>query len=299
LSLKDDVIVVQYEALLANPSPIAWLADYSIVMPPGFKAFTGEDDAVPATIASETSVRLKGTVRPGGAIVRFRFHVPHHNEPNVDIPLALPPRTTRILVAAEASKKMGLTADGFPKEAERVRDRGRTLLKLEKQWTPRDGENFLTKANIHLTGLPTRGLIPWIAAALAGATATGAIAYALTRNPKAGVLAADTRQDLLEAKEAMLGEIVALERAHQRGEIGPRSYDRLRKAMLDALARIVDKLEAAPALPVPAPAETPKKVPAAAASEPGAASRRPAKKRRQRPAEPPPEGAPEEGKKEA
>jgi hypothetical protein len=95
--------------------------------------------------------------------------------------------------------------------------------------------------------LPTRGITPWIAAAAAATTAGGALAYVVSRRGQPHTLAADTRDDLLEAKEAMLLEIVELERAHRTGAVGPRAYDRLRKAMLDALARIVDKLEAAPA----------------------------------------------------
>ncbi len=251
VSLKDDVLVVTYEALLANPSPVAWLADYHMVMPPEFKAFTAEEGSVPALIGTDEGVRIRGTVRPGGAVIRFRFHVPHHEEADVALAITMPPRTTRVMVAAEASKNMGLSGDGFPKEAERVRDRGRTLLKIDKQWSPRDGENFFSKVNLKLTGLPTRGIAPWVAAGLAATTAGGALAYVFSRRGKDQTLAADTRDDLLEAKEAMLLEIVELERAHRTGAVGPRAYDRLRKAMLDALARIVDRLEAVPASPAP------------------------------------------------
>lgn len=243
LSLKEDVIVVQFEALLANPSPTAWLADHLLVMPPELKAFTGEEDAVPAVIGAEGGVRIRGTVRPGGAVIRFRFHVPHHDEPDVSLPLSLPPRTTRVMVAAEASKKMGLSAEGFPTQAERVKDRGRTLLRIQKQWSPQDGERFLDKVNVNLTGLPTKGMVPWFAAITAVGTAGGAVAYMLGARKKAGPLASDTREDLLEAKETMLQELTMLERAYRSGEVGPRAYDRLRKAMLDALARILDRLE--------------------------------------------------------
>jgi hypothetical protein len=254
LSLKEDVIVVQVEALLANPSPTAWLADHLLVMPSELKAFSGEEDAAPAVIGAEGGVRIRGTVRPGGAVIRFRFHVPHHDEADVELPLSLPPRTTRVMIAAEASKKMGLSADGFPKEAERVKDRGRTLLRIDKQWTPQDGESFLSKVNVKLTGLPTKGMVPYAAAFASVATAGGALAYVIMNRKKTGPLAADTREDLLEAKEAMLQEIAMLERAHRSGEVGPRAYDRIRKAMLDALARIIDRLEAAGPLPETAPA---------------------------------------------
>src|SRR5262249_54331642 len=59
-----------------------------------------------------------------------------------------------------------------------------------------------------------------------------------------GAMDPDTRDDLLEAREALLSEIVALERAHKTGDIGPKYYGRARAALLDALSRIVDMLDA-------------------------------------------------------
>jgi hypothetical protein len=58
-----------------------------------------------------------------------------------------------------------------------------------------------------------------------------------------GALDDDTRADLVEAREALLDEIVALERAHKKGDVGPKTYARVRASLLDALARIVNKLE--------------------------------------------------------
>ena len=53
-------------------------------------------------------------------------------------------------------------------------------------------------------------------------------------------------------RDAVLGEIVALERAHQNGEVGPKTYARVRPALIDALARIVALIEAAqPRNPAP------------------------------------------------
>ncbi len=243
ISFKEDVLVVQVEALLANPSPVAWVADYTMLLPEGFKAFSTEDEQIPSVIATETGARIKGTVRPGGVVVRFRFHVPHHNQRAVQLPIVMPPRATRVMVAAEASKKMSLAVDGFPKEGERVKDRGRSLLKAEKQWTPRDGDAFIPKVNVRLAGLPTRGFAPWLAAALAAVASLTGAGYLLRRRRDPGPLAKDAKDDLIEAREAMLAEIVNLERAYREGEIGPRAYGRIRQAMVDALARIVDKLE--------------------------------------------------------
>lgn len=55
----------------------------------------------------------------------------------------------------------------------------------------------------------------------------------------------DSRRDLAEAREALLGELVALERARKSGEVGPKTYARVRASLLDALARIVTMIEGA------------------------------------------------------
>jgi hypothetical protein len=67
--------------------------------------------------------------------------------------------------------------------------------------------------------------------------------YSQQKRPT-GALDPDARDDLLDAREALLSELVALERARKTGEVGPKTYARLRAALLDALARIVDMLDA-------------------------------------------------------
>ena len=106
-------------------------------------------------------------------------------------------------------------------------------------------EGGLPSLTITITGLPTTGPGRWLAVGLAATAILGAGSYAWSRR-RDDELPEDALADLREAREALLDEIVSLERAHKSGEVGPKSYERLRAALLDALARIVEKLEGAP-----------------------------------------------------
>ena len=77
---------------------------------------------------------------------------------------------------------------------------------------------------------------------LALAAAGVSVTYVISRRNQVA-LPADSMADLEDAKQALLKEFVSLERARKQGEIGPKTYDRIRRAMLDALARIMGELE--------------------------------------------------------
>src|SRR5262249_8582745 len=76
------------------------------------------------------------------------------------------------------------------------------------------------------------------------ATVLGAVVTAFAKRDEQE-LDDDARQELLEARDALLDEFVELERAHKRGDIGPKTYGRVRTALLDALSRIMGKIEGA------------------------------------------------------
>ena len=90
--------------------------------------------------------------------------------------------------------------------------------------------------DVTLSGLPTPGPGRWIAVALA-VLALGAGIFSSAS--AAAAIDDDARQDMVDAREALLSELVALERAHKDGSVGPRTYARVRASLLDALARIV------------------------------------------------------------
>ena len=136
---------------------------------------------------------------------------------------------------------LNLDADGFAK-AERLTDRtGKSFLVAQRKWLPQEGA-FIDRFEVRFAGLPARGWGAYLAAALVAVVVATGSAYAWHRRG-ARELAADSRDDLVEAREALLAELAELERAAKRGDVGPKSYARLRQAMLDALARILALLE--------------------------------------------------------
>src|SRR5690606_27091019 len=100
---------------------------------------------------------------------------------------------------------------------------------------------------------PTPGPWRWIAVLLAAAALGGGVYYLRAGSSASTVSRREQREDLLEAERTLLEEIANLERLHQQGEVGPKSYERLRVALLDALARIMSRLEEQGGAPYRAP----------------------------------------------
>lgn len=242
LQLREDAITVEQHVTVLNVDPVAWIPnDYSFGLPVGFKAFTKPNDSDEDVAFEEVKgegATLRGTVTPGQHDIIFRYQVPLENDERQTFRIQLPPKTFQIGVMAEASKNMALDVTGFP-ATQRTERNGKRLLVTKKQASGSTEE--LRSLEITLSGLPTPGPGRWIAIVLGLGALLGGLAYARTR-PSEG-LDDDQRADLAEAKQALLDEIVALERAHRSGEVGPKTYTRVRAALMDALGRIVEKLE--------------------------------------------------------
>jgi hypothetical protein len=221
------------------------VADAPIELPRGFKAFNkedGRDDARVEEVAG-SGAAIRGTFPPGQRALRFRYQVPLANNVKQSLELRLPKHLVQVQVVAEASRAMSLDVDGYP-NAERMEGRdGKRYLVTAQQIT--EARQDLSTIDITLSGLPTSGPGRWVAAVLAAlALGAGIVYFAQTGG---GPLDGDARDDMLEAREALLQEIVALERAHKDGTVGPKTYARVKAALLDALARIMAMLEPAQA----------------------------------------------------
>jgi hypothetical protein len=244
VSVKDDLLIVEQRAEIANASPTAWLADYEIPLPAGFSAFTAAEGMRPPIVATERGARIFGTVPPGITSVGFRYHLPLETDGDQAFVASMPPHTATARVVTEASKKMALDAEGFDK-AERVADRtGRSFLVATRKWSPEDGR-FIERFEVRISGLPSRGWGAYLAAVLLVAAVAAGGAYVWQQRGDR-TLPVDARADLVEARSALLLELEELERSRARGDVGPRSYERLRQALLDALARILELLDAEP-----------------------------------------------------
>ncbi len=249
LALRESSIFSQNVFAIYNLGKVAWVPDgQTIELPEGYKTFNRPDsmDGVGVDEVNGKGV-LRGTIGPGQHQVDFTYSIPLDQEEKQTIKLELPPHVAQMRVMVESSKSMGAEVKGFPAPRKTKNRDGKRVLVTEKMVSRESGG--LTTLEITLTGLPTAGPWRWVAVLLGLAAVGGGLAYASQRRDQTGP-DEETRRDLVDAREALLREIVELERAHRAGEIGPRTYERLRNALLDALDRLVSKIsEAAPRKP--------------------------------------------------
>lgn len=248
-SLREDVIVVEQEYRISNGDPVAWLADVEIPLPEGWKAFTSPTDSMGAPIRiyrSEKGAVLRGTVPPGLTGVSFGYHIPLAGDEKQSFEVQPFPSTSAVQILSEASRKMTLVADEF---APAVFNKSSGVTILVTQRIVKKNEPMLPSFKVTLGGLPTRGPGGYIALGLAIVALAVAGAYRWSRKGRTD-LEPDTLKDLVEARDTLIEEITALEIAHKKGVVGPKTYERSRGLLLDALARIVSRIEAsgAPAL---------------------------------------------------
>ena len=259
ISLHDDSIQVEQLLSIYNLGAVSWIADATFELPAGFKAFNKQDAAGEGRIdeVPGTGAAVRGTFPPGRQDLDFRYQIPLDSAEKQTLRIRLPPRVAQARVMAESSRSMGLEVKGFPTPQRTEARDGKRLLVTEMQASRSDGG--VREIEITLSGLPTR---PgrWVALVLAGLALAGGL-YCFAQH---GSDTADdeVRGDLKEAREALLSEIVALERSFKSGEIGPKTHARVRASLVDALARIVTMIdEAEPKVPKPK-AQRPKVRPA-------------------------------------
>jgi hypothetical protein len=257
-SLREDSIQVEQLVSVYNLGPIAWTADTTFPLPKGFKAFNKQESTGDARVeeVSGTGAALRGTFPPGRTDLDFRYQIPLEGSESQTFKIGMPPRVAQARVIAESSKTMTLNVTGFGASHPTTGRDGKRLLVSEHQATRAEGG--VPAVEITLGGLPTPGQGRWVAVALAILALGAGFWYFLEHRDTA--VDDDARQDLIEAREALLSELVALERAFKSGEVGPKSYNRIRASLTEALARIVRMLDEAK--PPPRKGARPKAEPA-------------------------------------
>lgn len=240
LSFKEDVIVVSCSVTYVNRSPYAWVAEREILLPPGFKALTTPDGMSPTLVPTEKGAVLRGTLPPGEVELGFRYHLPLEKDGKQELRLPFLPNIVQVAVGMEASKSMEIVGKGFDAAKRSADPTGKSWLITYRN--AKERSDYIPYAELTISGLPTRAIGSWVALFLALAAASVAATYVASRRNQTA-LPADSMADLEDAKQALLKEFVSLERARKQGEIGPKTYERIRRAMLDALARIMGELE--------------------------------------------------------
>ena len=255
VSLKEDVLSIEHMFNIFNIGKTAWVPDPSgakVTLPEKYKAFNASDSMADVKFVEGKSneASLAGTIGPGQNEANFRYHVPLQGSERQTVHITLPPRVGEVRVFSESGKTLGLDVAGFPTaQKQRGRDGRRVWITARQAM---QGEKGIRTLDITITGLPTPGPGRWIAVVVA-LSALGLLGVFLTKqqDPEA---VEDIREDLLEAREAILKRFVMIEEDHRGGIIGPKTYERWRTELLDALARIEARIAS-----VPAPAAAPKR----------------------------------------
>jgi hypothetical protein len=227
--VKDDRIQIHEAYRIYNVGRTAWMpADVVIPLPAEFTAFSAQQgmsdigvDAIP-----KRGIRLHGTFAPGQHVIEFQWQLPYTGDPEVRFDVGMPPHLASAQVRAPAGRQMTLEVDGFPGAQSHVDGAGQRLLITERDMM-RD-EKPLSTVHVKIGGLPTEGSAKILATLLAaGAMAIGLVFG--TKKPFA--------PDSKAMRTKVLADIEGLEHAHRAGDIGPKTYERARRELMDALAR--------------------------------------------------------------
>ncbi len=248
LEVKQDTVRVNHLLRTFTFGPAFLAQGLTMKLPPGARAFSQEESATGISLREHNGeVSLQGTFPPGQAELTYGYTLPLENGPTLGLRLPLPPRVLAAQVSVNAGPGMSLTVAGFaPAQPSRRRDGQKVLQALRQLEASKNPAEFLANVtngelDVTVQGLPSNGNGPIVAATLAAlALALGAaeLRKSGTKSDKAALAL-----ELSEARDALLGELTALEAARATGEVGPKSYERLRTALVDALARVLAKLE--------------------------------------------------------
>jgi len=231
----------QFEVLLQlnNVGTVTWLpADISMRLPEGAQAFTSKDSNSGLRFAADGDevATLHGTVPPGAHEVAFSFQVPNDEGSTAHFEFTLPPRVAEARILAEAGRHTTLMVDGFPPATRSTNPHGQVILatqtSVQAAGVPLDG------LSLTLGGLPPGNSGRWYALLAALALAGGGIRIAWISGRSGRSARKEIAQQLSQARNLMLEELVQLHRARRAGQVGPQAYDTARGVLIDALARL-------------------------------------------------------------
>ena len=236
--VRDDRIQIEEILNFYNLGRVAWQPDDVLMkLPDEATAFSAQanmsDQGVDDVYAH---AKLRGTFAPGRHSVQFRWQLPWSNEADVAFEVGLPPHVAiaRVMLPAAAGIQLGVA--GFPNADVRHDQQGQSFLVTEKRLKPDDPR--LTSLAVGIHDLPTAGWGRFVAASLAALGVGLGLLLAFGRRT-------DTRRgEDRSGRDAVLEELAELERGRRSGEVGPRTYERAYRELIDALARTLVKSSA-------------------------------------------------------
>jgi hypothetical protein len=236
--MKDDRVQLQSALQIFNFGRTAWVpSEVYVELPENFTAFRTSEEMSDRGIESvdKKGGRLHGTFAPGRADLDWRWQLPYDGEKTVTFEIGLPPHVAVGRVMTQASHGMTLEVPGFPAAEPKFDAEGQRILVTEHQMQREDAS--LRRLKVTIGNLPTQGPGPKIAAGLTALGVLAGLALAFSqRRPWKG----KRELDKLERSQ-LLEELEELEALHRGGEIGPKTYDRARREIIDLLARTLSK----------------------------------------------------------
>lgn len=228
--VKDDRIQIQQAFKIYNFGRNAWVppGDLVVPLPENFTAFATQGgmtdvgvDAVP-----NKGVKIRGTFGPGQHVIEFKWQLPYTGDAEVKFDVGMPPHLAAARVIAPAAKGMGMEVDGFEPTKLSTDGMGQRALVTEKQL--RRDDPPVKSLKVTIKGLPTEGPGKLIATFLA---LTGLVAGVVVGSRK------PPPRDTKRERQQLLAALEGLELAHRDGTIGPKTYERARRELIDDLAR--------------------------------------------------------------
>ncbi len=236
IEVKDDRVQFVERYQVFNGAPVAWVPnDLVLALPAEFTALSSMQQMsdVGVDTVENRGARLHGTFPPGETTVGFSWQLPFSpGDGVIDLDVGLLPNMDQVLIGAAAAPGMKLSVTGFKEATAQTNEEGMHFLVTGKKLP--QGEASPRKIHITLSDLPTPGPTRSIATAIAAVGIAFALYLAtrqrITRSSKAAQKRDRTR---------ILDEVEGLEQAHARGEVGPKTYERARRDLVDELASLL------------------------------------------------------------
>ncbi len=232
---RDTRVHVTQQARLVNLGQSTYVLPSKglrLTLPKGFTAFQAEAVMSDQRINSdEHGMLIEGSIGPGETTLTWGYDIPvTGNTMRIEAPLGF--QLYRMRVLAEAPEGLSMKVDGFPDGKLFETEQHRVLLS-EFQRSP--GDAPLESLSVTLSGLPGPGPARWVAVSLALLVAGSVLFFSLRKKQNQAVN--DANIEL--AKQALLDQIVELDKKHAAGEIGPSYHAKQVEELTIAIALLL------------------------------------------------------------
>jgi hypothetical protein len=232
--IREDRLQIEEVLAFYNLGRVAWQPEgVALPLPTGFTAFNTSASMTDQGVDEVSgTAKLRGTFPPGRHTVEYRWQLPLSGEKDLSFEAGVPPHMAAARVLMPAATDLTLTAEGFPAPDIRRDGQGQRFVVLERRMRPEDAK--LTSLRIGIHGLPTPGPGRLVATLLAACGVAAGVAFTLSRRGR-------PHRTESRAQSALLEELGELERARRAGEVGPKTHERMRREIIDMLARTLAK----------------------------------------------------------